>query len=136
MPDISTNVEMTAAYCNFYRTDLGRFALEFDSSGAASERILAKDPTGGSQAGNCFHLEILKLVCTSGEVRLFDGSGGVSIFEIPGIVEMSRGRDTPFSLDFRPDSLRCLTADNTQSLCISAGNGFWSGFVTGWFGNA
>lgn len=135
MSDLSANIEMSANYRNFYRMDSGRIFLEFDASGGASERVLCKDPTGGNQTSNCFHIETISLACTSGDMALYDGSGGVRIFRIPGQGDLSIGNRV-LQMDFRPDSLRCLTADNTQSLCVSAGNGFWAGHLTGWFGNA
>lgn len=137
MADMSKNVEMTSGYSNLYWMSSGKMFLEFDASGGSSERVLCKDPTSGSQTGNCFYIETFDMFCQSGNVNIYDGSAGVKLFQVlcPANVDASRGNRF-WSKDFRPDALKCLTADNTQSLCISAANGFWTGHLTGWFGVA
>ena len=132
MGDFSDCVEMTAAYANYTESQLGRVVVSFDCTGNAGERIYGKDQT--AVAGTAvFNLEYVQLACSSASVRLYDGSAGGFIC---GIVGSDASSETNLygTWDFRNDPLKTLVTDNTQSLCISAGNGHTCGLIKGYWG--
>jgi hypothetical protein len=132
--DVSGCLEMTAAYCNFMKFDSGRFAIVWDCTGDADEVIFGKDPTV-DVTGSAFYLDYLKLGCTSTPVRLYDGSGGALIASLV-VSDVSPSANMAETWDFRGDPLKCLVAENTESLCISAADGHTWGFIKGGWGKA
>lgn len=126
--DLSQCLETTTGYGAFGRTLSGHVFAEFDATGNASERAYGKDPACCVTLA-VFFLEYLQLGCASGGLNLYDGSGGSKIL---GLADACLARTETW--DFRNDPLRCLTACNTQSLCVSAANGFWKGTLIGTWG--
>ena len=140
--DVSGCLEVSSGYGNFMRFNSGKYGVAFDSTGGTDERIFGKDPTMNLDdatyvGGNSLYLYYVQLAgCASGgNIALIDGSGVGQ-----AIVTLAIGDITPTSghqsevWDFRDDPLICLTADNTQSLCVSSTiNGHISGFIKcGW----
>lgn len=132
MSDITKNIEMTAGYFTYQTSLQDRFCLGWEFTGGSSERLFCKDPTCGNQAGNCFYLETFQISCTSGSADAFDGSAGSKLWGFA----CSSMVGAQLFMDFRPNAIKCLTADNTSSFCISADNGYVSGHITGFFGPA
>ncbi|MHC4603983.1 MAG: hypothetical protein ACYS6W_11715 [Planctomycetota bacterium] len=126
--DVSGCLEMTAAYASFNRFDSGLYGVGFDCTGNASERIWGKDPTACVTASTCY-LHYLALTCGSSTVNLVDGSGGAQITCPLAFIDVTSGGPQSIVYDFRDDPLALLTAENTQSLCISATNGYVQGFM-------
>jgi len=133
--DVSGCLEVSSGYGNLLRYDSGKFGIQFDSTGGVDERIWGKDPTVDVTA-QAFYLEYAQLFgCPSGgPISLTDGSGGSKIVTVGGS-DVSYGGGSQAVWDFQRDPLKCLTADSTQSLCMSsAANGYCGGFVKGYWG--
>jgi len=136
--DGSGCLEVTVGYGNMMRFDSGKYGIEFDSTGGVDELIWGKDPTSCVTA-SVFFLEYVQLASrdiTGGGISLTDGSLGMKIVSL-GDGDASGGGPTNGVWDFRGDPLRCLTAESTQSLCMSSTiNGHICGFVKGYWGSA
>ena len=130
--DFSGCFEMTAAYGGYFRTLGGKYAVSWDFTGGSSERVIGKDPTI-DLSSQVFHLEWATMSCASGAAGLYDGSGAQRLFGIM-VSDVSPAGVATQSWDFRDDPLICLTADSTQSLCVSAANGHVCGFIKGFWG--
>ena len=134
--DVSGCLEVSSGFGNLLRFNSGKFGIEFDSTGGADERIWGKDPTVDMTA-QVFYLEQVQLAAgesTGGVISLVDGSGGLKIVTLPN-GDISSGGGMIGVWDFRDDPLRCLTADSTQSLCMSSTvNGRCGGFIKGYWG--
>jgi len=136
--DVSGCLEVSLGYGNLLRFDSGKFGIEFDSTGGIDERVWGKDPTADVTA-QAFYLECVHLSSgdsSGGTVSLTDGSGGAKIVTLQsGDASYSGGLSQ--SWDFRGDPLRCLTAESTQSVCMSSTvNGLCGGFIKGYWGPA
>lgn len=140
--DMSGCVEMTVDYFGYNRFNSGKIGVTWDYTGGSDENIIGKDPTIGlddltgalkKQALYVYYLQIAG--CASGgPVAICDGSDGAPIVSLAlGDDTASKGANSQV-WDFRDDPLICLTADNTQSLCVSsATNGHIAGYVKcGW----
>jgi len=136
--DVSGCLEVTVGYGNLIRFDSGKFGIEFDSTGGTDERIWGKDPTCGDMTSQVFFLEYVQLAsdATGGPISLVDGSGGSRIVTLTGTDTTVVGGGAGIGVwDFRDDPLRCLTADSTQSLCMSSAvKGYCGGFLKGYWG--
>ena len=135
--DLSGCLEVSTGYGNLLRFNSGHFGIEFDSTGGVDERIWGKDPTA-CVTGAVFYLEYVQLSTgdsTGGTVSLVDGSAAsVKIVTLQS-GDVSYGSGMSGVWDFRDDPLRCLTACNTQSLCMSSTiNGRCGGFIKGYWG--
>lgn len=130
--DFSGCIEMTAAYVNYYNFPSGKIGVAWDCTGDADENIYGKDPTSATDITRAvFHLEYCQLSCGSTErVRLLDGSTGNIIAGIASACQAGAAGEW----NFKDDPLRCLTGDVTLSLCISAQDGYNSGFIKGYWG--
>lgn len=125
--DYSGCIEFTVGYCGFQRFDSGKFAVSFEWSGASGERIYGKDPTLLGITASVLYVDMIQTSCSSGHINLYDGSGGTLL---PGSIACTSGAAAAVNiLDFGKDPLRCLTADTTSSLCVSADNGWVAGFI-------
>lgn len=134
--DASGCLEMSSGYGNFFEFDTGktgRWGVEFDCTGDGVERIWGKDPTFDASA-SCLLLYYAQLSCsTSVSVGLFEGSDGGAIVRLrtSDVTYANTGNSQVW--DFRDDPLVCMTAENTKSLSVCAGDGYISGFVkVGW----
>ena len=129
--DVSGCVEFSATYCTFYRFNSGKYGIRFDCTGDTQEAIWAKDPTCDVTKA-VLYLDYLDLHCTSGAVRIVEGSGTThgdgTIAYLPGF-DMSGAMGAGLTWDFEDDPLRCLTAESTESLCLSSGDGWLWGFM-------
>jgi len=136
--DFSGCLEVSSGYGNMLRFDSGKYGISFDCTGGTDERIWGKDPT--AVVGNqCLYIDKIQLsTCGTGgggSIALVDGSAAGQ-----AIVTLSAHDGTLTSgnqglWDFGNDALVCLTADNTQSLCVSStASAFVSGFVKCWWG--
>lgn len=134
--DFSGCCEFSGAYGRFNYFESGKFGVDFDFTGNSSERIYGKDPTEASDITKAaFFLDYFRLSCTSGGsyLTLTDGSAGAKMLQLYCNTDVG-GRE---EWDFADDPLVCLTAENTQSLCISATqNGFVTGYIKGHWGTA
>jgi len=133
--DISGCLEASAGYGNLIRFDSGKFGVSFDSTGGVDERIWGKDPTVDVTA-SALYIEYIQLTgcATGGPVALIDGSTGQAIVSLANSDASYGGGGLSGVWDFRNDPLVCLTAETTQSLCISSTvNGHLAGFIKcGW----
>jgi len=134
--DISGCFEISSGYGNFYKFDTGKtgpWGVYFDNSGDGVERIWAKDPTYDATK-SVLKLYYVHLSCTTAvSVGLFDGSDGEGIVRLrtSDVTYANTGNSEVW--DFRDDPLVCMTAENTKSLSVCAGDGWVSGFVkVGW----
>ena len=134
--DVSACLEVSSGYGNMLRFDSGKFWVTFDSTGGVDERIWGKDPTAVSGT-QVLYVDMIHLVgCnTGGPIALIDGSGGLPICNlVPS--DVSYGSAQGQVWDFGDDALVCLTADNTQSLCVSSTiNGHLAGAFKCWWGS-
>lgn len=133
--DVSGCLEVSSGYGNFLSFNTGHFGVEFDSTGGADERLFGKDPTV-DVTGSVLYVEYIQLFgCpTGGPISLTDGSGGARIVTVGGSDASYGGGDSAV-WDFKDDPLKCLVAENTQSLCMSsAANGHCGGFVKCYWG--
>ena len=126
--DVSGCLEMTAGYGFFNRFDSGLYGVGFDCTGNGTERIWGKDPTACVTGSSCY-LHYLVLTCGSATADLVDGSGGSKIFGAMAIADATAPSGNTAVYDFRGDPLVLLTAENTQSLCVTASNGRVQGFM-------
>lgn len=132
--DFSGCIEFTAAYCNFFNFNSGKFAVSFDCTGDEQKAIIGKDPTSATEiTKQVFFLEYAQLGCTTTSARLWDGSGGGFICGVLGSDVSGVSANTQ-SWDFRGDPMRCLTAESTQGICLSSGDGRVCGFIKGFWG--
>jgi hypothetical protein len=133
--DVSGCLEVSSGYGNLTRFNSGKFGVSFDSTGGADERIWGKDPTVDATKSVLYVDAIQLAACASGgNVALIDGSGGSPLVTLANS-DVSYGGGVREYWDFRDDPLVCLTADNTQSLCVSSTlSGHISGFVKCWWG--
>jgi hypothetical protein len=134
-PDISGCCEFTIGYGNMLKFDSGKYGVEFDSTGGVDERIWGKDPTAVN-AKQCLYVEYIHLFgCpTGGPISLTDGSAGARIVTAGGS-DVSYSGSSWGLWDFKGDPLICITAEGTQSLCISSTiNGYCGGFLKCWWG--
>lgn len=142
--DMSGCVEMTVDYFGYNRFESGKIGICFDFTGGSDENIIGKDPTmgQGDTTGACktlaLYVDYIQLnACSTGAggpVAICDGSGGVPFVSL-AIHDGSLTSSNSASWDFGKDPLVCLTADNTQSLCVSsAANAYISGFVKCYWG--
>ena len=130
--DMSGCLEMTTGYGNFFRFNSGKIGVSWDCTGGTTERIYGKDPTTDA-TNQAFYLEYAQLTCASGSAAYYDGSAGSLLLQIM-VSDVSPSGCNNSVWDFRPDALACLTADGTQSICVSAANGHVSGFIKGYWG--
>ena len=133
--DVSGCLEVSSGYGNLLKFDSGRFGVSFDSTGGVDERIWGKDPTAEVTASSLY-IEYLQLAgcATGGPLAFVDGSAGQAIVSLANS-DTSYGGGAVGSWDFRGDPIRCLTAESTQSICISSTvNGHLSGFMTCYWG--
>lgn len=134
--DISGCIEATVGYFGLNNFNSGRYGISFDFTGD-DERIIGKDPTSVG-AGNALYIDYVQLATCGtgavGQVALCDGSGGVPFITLTA----HDGTLTSGNVgvwDFKDDPLVCLTADNTQSVCISsAASAQTSGFIKCYWG--
>ncbi len=129
--DMSNCVEATVGFFGYNRFDSGKIGVSWDFTANAQERIVGKDPALNSNDLTTFkqvlYVDFLQMSCGSGgPIALYDGSGGTLIAALAGV---SVGGGNNGMWDFRGDPLVCLTADNTQSLCISSADAMNTGFV-------
>jgi hypothetical protein len=133
--DFSGCIEMTAAYANFHYLRDRNFVISFDCTGNGNDLVYGKDSTTATDiTKSTFFLEEFQLSCTSGGsyIGIYDGSGGSEIMHPIYCVSGKGGHQT---WNFEKEPLRCLTAESTQSLCISATqNGFITGYIKGHWG--
>lgn len=136
--DFSGCLEVSSGFGNMLRFNSGKYGISFDCTGGVDERIWGKDPTVDVTV-NALYLEYVQLATCGtaggGPVALVDGSAAgqaiVTLAAHDGTLTLS----TEGSWDFRNDPLICLTADNTQSLCVSStANAFVSGFIKCYWG--
>ncbi len=140
--DMSGCVEMTVGYFGYNRFDSGKIGISFDYTGESDELIFGKDPTmiaGDSTVfNNALYIEYIQLAtCGSGgPVSLLDGTStnSVPIVTIAGS-DVSYGSGNSQVWDFGKDPIVCLTAETTESICVSsAGENYVSGFVKCYWG--
>ena len=136
--DISGCLEVSSGYGNLMRFDSGKFGIEFDCTGGADERVWGKDPTVDVTA-SVLYLEYIQLAgdSTGGLVSLVDGSAaGKRVVTLPCSDTTVIGGNAGIGVwDFRNDPIICMTAENTQSLCISSTvKGYCGGFVKCYWG--
>ena len=134
--DISGCLEVSSGYGNFFKHDSGKFGIEFDSTDGTDERIWGKDPTVDATKST-FYLEYVQLSgdATGGPISLVDGSGGSKIVTLVCSDTTVIGGSLFGTWDFRGDPLKCLVAENTQSLCMSSTvKGYCGGFIKGYWG--
>ncbi len=135
--DMSLCVEATVGYFGYHRFESGKIGLTWDFTGGTDELLIGKDPdiVAGDVTvfNNALYLDMIQLAgCASGgNVALYDGSAG----DEP-VMTLAIGDTTDYEghqsqlWDFRGDALVCLTAESTESLCISSTiNGHISGFL-------
>ena len=130
--DISNCFAVSSGFGGFNRFDSGRLGVNWDNTGNGTERLIAKDNSGDFTAQS-FYLEYLQIACSSGKVVLYDGSGGIQIAGV-AVGDTSSGYGGTQAWDFKDDPLVTLSAESTQALCISAGQGQTTGFVKGYWG--
>lgn len=138
MADVSDCLEVSSGYGNLIRFDSGRYGVEFDSTGGADERIFGKDPTMVGFTAAVLYVDYIYLYscATGGPISLCDGSGGSRIVSAGGS-DVSYVNGAWGVWDFKDDPLVCMTAESTQSLCMSSAvNGYCGGFVKCWWGVA
>ena len=130
MSDISDCYEFTTAYSGFNKFNTGKIGVGFDFTGVSSEKIISKP---GDFTKAALYLEKVSLACgTNTFVNLVDGSTGSSILGLPG---GSAGANSG-EWDFEKDPMKVLEAESTSSLCVSAWNGYVTGFVKAYWGPA
>jgi len=136
--DVSSCLEASSGYGNMLKFDSGKYWVTFDSTGGVDERIWGKDPTA-VYGKSALYVDLIQLGCcaTAGPIALIDGSGGLPICNLVGS-DVSTSDCGPSEVwDFGDDALVCLTADNTQSLCVSSTiNGHLAGAFRCWWGPA
>ncbi len=139
--DVSGAIEMTIGFFGFNKFNSGKYGLYFDFTGNSAEKLWGKDITmnaGDSTAlPQAFFLEYLQMNCGTGTgMAMLDGSAGTEIARLNQVDASNAGGGLHGVWDWRDDPLICLTADNTTTtLCVSAGNGFVSGYVKGYWGS-
>jgi len=126
--DMSGCLEVTSGYGNYLRFDSGKFGIFFDGTGDAVERIWGKDPTADVTGAVCLLHKVHLSCATSASIGLFDGSGGGGIVRLRSS-ELTATAGATEMWDFEDDPIVCLTAENTQSLSVCAGDGLVSGFL-------
>jgi hypothetical protein len=138
--DMSGCVEATVGYFGYNRFDSGKIGVSFDYTGGSDERLFGKDVTmmigDATVFNNALYVEYITLsTCgTAGPVALIDGSQGIPIVTLSGS-DVSYGNGNSGEWDFKDDPLVCLTADNTDSLCVSSAlDGWVSGYVKCYWG--
>jgi hypothetical protein len=131
--DFSGCVEMSDDFFGFNYSTGGKVALHFDATGAADEKMYGKDSTSATDiTKSTFHIEQMQLSCSSGLVRIKDGSNGAPLLAVGGA--SGTGGGSVFR-DFGNDPILCLTSEFTQSLCLSsAANCHWSCDIKGFWG--
>ena len=130
MADLTDCIDFTAAYVNFNRLGHGGFVVTIDTTGDDEQCIIAK-ATGFTT--NAFYLEQLQLGCSSNSARLYDSSAGGILGSCLGSDISCQGFPTTTS-DFRPNTLVCLTGDNTVGICLSSSDGNTWGRIQGSWG--
>lgn len=125
--DFSGCFEISSGYGNLYRFDSGKYGIYFGCTGDGVERLWAKDPTV-DVTNAVLVLHYAQLSCSSTSVGLYDGSDGEGIVSIRGSDVSCQGHPSE-TWDFGKDGLVCMTAENTKSLSVCAGDGLISGFV-------
>ncbi len=132
--DMSGCVEATIGFFGYNRFDSGKMGISWDYTGGSDERIFGKDPTMNlndqTSLNNALYLDYIQMSCsTGGPVTLLDGSAGVPVVAL-ACGDTSGGSTNSAFWDFRKDPLICLTADSTESLCVSSAvNGYVAGYV-------
>lgn len=131
--DVSGCLEVSSGYGNLMRFDSGRFGISFDCTGGTDERIWAKDPTVDATKSALYVDYIQLATCgtgAGGPVALVDGSAAGQAIVTLAAHDGTLTSGNQGNWDFGKDPLVCLTADNTQSLCLSStASAFISGFV-------
>lgn len=121
--DVSGCLEVSSGYGSLTKFSSGHFGISFDCTGGTDERIWAKDPTVDATNNACY-LEYVQLAACGtmggGPIALTDGSGGATIVGLAAHDGTLTLNGCFGAWDFRDDPLVCLTADNTQSLCVSS----------------
>ena len=136
--DVSGCLEVSSGYGNLVRFNSGKFGVSFDCTGGTDERIWGKDPTV-DVTDAALYIEYIQLATcgTAGgaPVALIDGSAAgqaiVTLAAHDGTLTVSNEG----TWDFRDDPIICLTACNTQSVCISStANAQVTGFMKCYWG--
>jgi len=135
--DISNCFAVCTGYGNFVRFDSGHVGVSWDLTGEGTERLIWKEPSCDLTAA-VFYLEYVQIAigCGSGFCTLNDGTTptapivGLPLSDSSGFGKVSQ------EWDFKDDPVRCLTACNTQALCITVGDSYATGFIKGYWGTA
>ena len=135
--DVSGCLEVSSGYGNMIRFDSGKFGVSFDCTGGVDERIWGKDPTVDVTAQGLY-IEYIQLTgcATGGPTALIDGSdAGQAIVSLANSDASYGGGGLSGVWDFHNDPIICLTAENTESICISSTvNGHVAGFMKCYWG--
>ena len=138
--DVSGCLEVSSGYGNMLRFESGKFGISFDCTGGIDERIWGKDPTAVYGATALYVDKIQLATCGTGgggPIALIDGSAAGEAIVTLAAHDGTLSSWNEGTWDFKGDPLVCLTADNTQSLCVSSTtNAFISGFIKCWWGPA
>lgn len=130
--DMSNCVEATVGFFGYNRFDSGKIGVSWDFTANASERIVGRDPALNSNDLTTFnqvlYVHSVQMSCgTGGPITLYDGSAGSQLITLAGS-DMTGGGNSG-NWDWRDDPLVCLTAEGTQSLCISSADALNAGFI-------
>ena len=138
--DVSGCLEVSSGYGNMLKFGSGKYGVSFDCTGGTDERIWGKDPTAVYGAMALYVDSIQLSACGTGgggPVALIDGSAAGQAIVTLSVHDGTLTSGNEGNWGFGDDPLVCLTADNTQSLCISSTtSAFISGFIKCWWGPA
>lgn len=134
--DVSACLEVTDTYGNLLKFNSGKFGIAFDGTGD-DELVWAKDPTA-DVTDAVLYIDYIQLAAcgtgAAGHVAICDGSEGEAIVSL-ATHDGTLGSGNEGTWDFKDDPLVCLTAESTQSLCVSAAaSAQFTGFIKCWWG--
>lgn len=124
--DVSGCVEFSDTYFGFHRFDSGKYGINFDCTGDTQDVIFCKDPTADVTKA-VLYLDYLRLGCGTTSAAILDGSDGTAIVRLRADSSVTAGGLADW--DFGNDPMRCLTAESTQGICLSSGDGDVWGFI-------
>lgn len=96
-----------------------------DCDGANAQGEVKEYDTTANQK---FWVTYVTLSCTSGHVRLFDGTAGNPF---AGTSQGDSSQPIAITMDLHKQPLRL---GDGSSICVSAGDGHFSGFIAGYWG--